>query len=393
MQEQKSFSSVTWVMIVIVMLLGGCAGQIAHVQQGDPSKSYFKDQVVYPFKVQYAQVQSADGTDWQIGYMDVKPHFSLNPKVLVMIHGRAFSGAYFGSLIKKASKSGIRVIVPDLPNYGKSLPGNIEKPLTRTMQQAREIIHDLIVNKLGIEKATYGGHSMGGQFVLGYALTYPEAVEKIILEAPAGLEEIPEQYFPSQLVKSTKREDFANYPYYAKKVRLDFSTNAERLEQFYFYELKVKGKLYPYGFFKKRTEDARLATEIRTKMITGNPNEFERYAITSIRDAYNVGIEIKKEDQRSLFKKYERIRAPVLLIFGEEEPFFPKKVTGLKDLKKDIIKPFYQRMTNAGTPVSVKLYPGCGHFPHTDSPDQFAADIIQFMAEGVVEKGANPMRF
>ncbi len=229
--------------------------------------------------------------------------FSLNPKVLVMIHGRAFSGAYFGSLIKIASRNGIRVIVPDLPNYGKSLPGNMGKPLTRTMQQSREIIHDLIVNKLGIEKATYGGHSLGGQFVLGYALIYPEAVEGVILDAPAGLEEIPEKYFPQQLAASTRQEDFAQYPYYAKKVRLDFSTNAERIEKFYFYELVMNGKLVPYGFFKNKTEDARLATEIRAKMVSGNPGERERYAITSIHDVYNLGVEIKKEDPGSIFKR------------------------------------------------------------------------------------------
>jgi pimeloyl-ACP methyl ester carboxylesterase len=88
-----------------------------------------------------------------------------------------------------------------LPNYGKSIPGNLDKPITRSIQETSEVIHDLIVNQLGIPKAIYGGHSLGGQFVLGYALTYPEAVEGLILVAPAGLEELPAEYFPPHLAK------------------------------------------------------------------------------------------------------------------------------------------------------------------------------------------------
>ena len=59
------------------------------------------------------------------------------------------------------------------------------------MQDMREVVHELVVNQLGVKRATYLGHSLGGQLVLGYALTYPEAVTSLVLEAPAGLEEYP----------------------------------------------------------------------------------------------------------------------------------------------------------------------------------------------------------
>ena len=35
------------------------------------------------------------------------------------------------------------------------------------MQDMREVIYDLVVNQLGVKKAYYLGHSLGGQFVTG----------------------------------------------------------------------------------------------------------------------------------------------------------------------------------------------------------------------------------
>lgn len=393
MKAKTSLAEVIAATLIIAFALTGCAGQTPGVREGDPTESFFGDQVTYPYKVSYADVRSNDGTVWNIGYMDVAPLFRPNPNVLVLIHGRAFSGAYFGHAIGMASKRGMRVIVPDLPNYGKSIPGNLDKPLVRSMQQTREIIHDLIVNQLKIPKATYGGHSLGGQHVLGYALSYPEAVEGLILIAPAGLEELPRKHFPAVLAESTELQDFLKFPYYASKGRFDHSTKAQLIEDFYFYKLKIKGKLIPSGFFKRESPDTRLATDIRVKMIGANPMEFKRYSMTSLRDVFNLGVEIRKEDPDSLFKQYVGIRAPILLIFGAEEPFYPKKISGLKDLKKDMIKPFYQRMTDAGCPIQVKLYPGAGHFPHSDQPELFAADTVSFVTTGQVADTVDPGGF
>lgn len=379
--------------ILFSCLILGCAAQKPFVQNGDPSKSFFKEQVKYPYKVKYAKAKANDGSMWEIGYMDVAPLFKANPKVLVLIHGRACSGAYFGNAIKIARKHGIRVIVPDLPNYGKSIPGNCDMPLVRSLQLTREVIHDLVVNRLGIPRAVYGGHSLGGQWVMGYALTYPEAVESLILIAPAGLEELPAKFFPKDYATTTKREDFDRFPYYAGKARLDHSTNAKLIEDFYFWRLKRKGKLIPMGFFKKETPDTRLATDIRVKIIAGNPNEFQRYSMTSIRDVYNLGVEIQKEDPDSLVKRYDQVRAPILLIFGDDEPFYPKKISGLKDLKKEMIKPFYQRMTAAGCPVAVKVYPQSGHFPHNDQPELFGDDLVRFVTTGKVADTVDPDKF
>lgn len=378
------------ILILFSCLSIGCIARTPGVIKGDPVQSFFKEQVTYPFTVNYARAQAGDGTTWEIGYMDVAPVSGETSHTLVLIHGRAFNGAYFGHATRFASQYGIRIIVPDLPNYGKSIPGNLDKPLVRSLQHTREVIHDLVVNRLGISKAFYGGHSLGGQFALGYALTYPEAVQGLILIAPAGLEELPARHFPEILSRSTDKEVFKALPYYTRKAGLDFSTDPGLIEDFYFYRLKIKGKRIPAGMFKTENPDSRLSTDIRKGMIEGNPTEFYRYSITSLRDVYTLGVEIQQEDPDSLFKRYDMIHTPILLIFGDEEPFYPKKISGLKDLKKDMIRPFYQRMTAAGCPVSVKLYPGCGHFPHNDRPGLFGNDLVTFITGQKVRDTVDP---
>ncbi len=159
----------------------------------DPNKSFWKEYVTYPYPVKYATAKDKRGTSWQIGYMDEYAGTDKDPKVLVIIHGKGAFGGMYSNIIQYALRSGLRVIVPDLPHYGMSGPGNLDKSPARTMQDMREVVYDLVVNQLGVKKAVYLGHSLGGQLVIGYALTWPEAVQGLALEAPAGLEEYPRE--------------------------------------------------------------------------------------------------------------------------------------------------------------------------------------------------------
>ena len=159
----------------------------------DPNKSFWKDYVTYPYPVKYATAKDGHGTSWQIGYMDEYAGTAKDPKVLVIIHGKGAFAGHYGNIMQYALRSGLRVIVPDLPHYGMSGPGNLDKSPARTMQDMRDVVHDLVVNQLGVKRAYYLGHSLGGQLVLGYALTWPDAVQGLALEAPAGLEEYPRE--------------------------------------------------------------------------------------------------------------------------------------------------------------------------------------------------------
>ncbi len=93
----------------------------------DPKKEFWTNFITYPFPVKYATAKDNRGTAWQIGYMDEYNGTDPHPRVLVIIRGKGAFGRHYGNIMKIALERGLRVIVPDLPCYGMSAPGNMDK--------------------------------------------------------------------------------------------------------------------------------------------------------------------------------------------------------------------------------------------------------------------------
>jgi len=363
----------------------------------NPAKSFWKDEVVSPFPVKYARVKDRRGVEWEIGYMDEYCGKDKNPPVLVIVHGKGAFGAHYGYLIKHAVERGYRVITPDMPQWGTSGPGNLDKPFTRTLDDVRDAFHALIVDKLGVKKAFYHGHSLGGATVLGYALRYPEAVSGLILEGPAGLEEYP------KIIKLGNKElplCDKSFAYDRKRweevygptgmVESERKRTAQGVRDFFYFQQRdpKTGLVTPSfnGYFKNDTEYARLHTDQRIAMINGNQREFDQWVFMFIYDLYSICSEETVEDPNSLFKQLTKIKCPIFLAFGAQEPFIPgTALNGLKDLANDIVNPFMKRMAAVGNRPVLKVYPGVGHFIHTDVPYEFSRDTVDFMKSGQVE--------
>jgi homoserine acetyltransferase len=363
----------------------------------DPAKSFWKDEMVSPFPVKYAKARDKRGVEWDIGYIDEYCGKDKNPPVLVVVHGKGAFAAHYGYLIKYAVERGYRVIAPDMPQWGTSGPGNLDKPITRTLDDVRDAFHALIVGKLGVKKAYYHGHSLGGATVLGYAVRYPEAVSGLVLEGPAGLEE-----YPKNIKLGDKELPLCDKSFAYDRARWEAAYaptgmvegEMKRTEQgvrdfFYFKQRDPKtGVVTPSfnGYFKTDTEYARLHTDQRIAMISGNPRELKQWVDMFIYDLYSICSELAVDDPASLYKQLPKIKAPIFLAFGAQEPFIPgTALNGLQDLGKDIINPFMKRMTAAGNKPVLKVYPGVGHFIHTDVPYEFARDTVDFMRTGHVD--------
>jgi len=364
----------------------------------DKTKSFWKDYVTYPYPVKYATAKDKRGTSWQIGYMDEYAGTDRDPKVLVIIHGKGAFGGHYGNIMQYALRSGVRVIVPDLPHYGMSGPGNLDKSPARTMQDMREVIYDLVVNQLGVKKAHYLGHSLGGQFVMGYALTWPDAVQSLALEAPSGLEEYPRDITiakdkKARLFDESFGRDFAKWKQTWDQTGIlaaEIARPEEGIRDFFYFKKRDPEtgvvSAAKSGYFFSDSEYARLHTEQRVGLTKGNPKELEQWCNVFIFDIYTIGAELQQDDPKNLYERLTEIKAPIFLAFGDKEPFIPTPAfNGLTDLGRDVITPFMSRMTNAGNRPMLKIYPETGHFIHTDNPVEYSADVVDFLSKGKVD--------
>ncbi len=364
----------------------------------DPGKSFWKNYVTYPYPVKYATVKDGNGTSWQIGYMDEYDGTDKNPKVLVIIHGKGAFAGHYGNIMQYALRSGLRVIAPDLPHYGMSGPGNLDKSPARTMQDMRDVVHELVVNQLGVKKAYYLGHSLGGQVALGYALTWPDAVQGLALEAPAGLEEYPRDI---EIAPGKKVNLFdASYAHDWEKwkqawdqtgiLQTEIARPEQNIRDFFYFKKRDPNtgavSAAKSGYFYSDSEYARFHTEQRVGLTKGNPKELEQWADVFIFDIYGMVSELQKDDPKNLYDRLTQIKAPIFLAFGDKEPFIPGTAfNGLTDLGRDIITPFMSRMTNAGNRPILKIYPDTGHFIHTDNPVEYPVDVVDFVTKGTVD--------
>lgn len=348
--------------------------------------SYWQDCVTYPFAVQYAQVKDDSELEWQVAYMDEYAGDQITPETVVLIHGKGVYGGYFADLMNALLTEGYRVIVPDLPNYGKSIPGNLENPVTRSLDDTRSAIHDLLTHKLNVNKASFLGHSMGGQWVIGYALAYPEQVNKIILEASGGMEEFPTNIAGLSFFGDEQQTSYDNWEkIWGSTLKKEQVKTAEDIALFNYFKARNpdSGEIMDSsaGYFINKTPMTEYITQNRQYMINNSAEEYKSYTETYIRDIYSMGVEVRIEDPTSLVKKIDQIKAPMLITYGEKEPFIPTTIfSGQQSLRWDIIKPVYDKLASNNNEPTVIIYPNVGHFIHTDIPEKFNQDVIKFLA-------------
>ncbi len=108
-----------------------------------------------------------------------------NGKTILLLHGKNFTGAYWGEVMKKLLAQGYNVVAPDQIGFGESaLPENYQYSFQQLAKNTKELL-----DSLRIKKVVVLGHSMGGMLATRFALMYPETVSQLILENPIGLED------------------------------------------------------------------------------------------------------------------------------------------------------------------------------------------------------------
>jgi len=153
----------------LMMMLSGCAstGGWYHL----PTLEF--DQVDYGYEVRHARV---DGMD--IAYLDE----GRDDQVLLLIHGLGTNAKGWQRNLPALSAK-YRVIALDLPGYGRSSKGPYDYSMAFHARTAAGLLA-----ALDIDRAVWGGHSMGGQIALTAALEMPDRVAGLALLSTAGFE-------------------------------------------------------------------------------------------------------------------------------------------------------------------------------------------------------------
>lgn len=171
----------------------------------------------YPFEVKTYELKSQK-QKLKMRYMDIG---SQHKKVLVLLHGKNFSGYYWERLAGDFLKLGYRVIIPDQIGFGKS-----SKPEFYSYSFPQLAINTkALLDHLKIEKYHIIGHSMGGMLAVNMAYMFSE-VDKLFLINPIGLEyyldyaqyKDPDFFFKRELNKTVdKVRNYQKKNYYDGK--------------------------------------------------------------------------------------------------------------------------------------------------------------------------------
>ena len=254
--------------------------------------------------------------------------------VLLFIHGLLGSQRQWTHLVDRLD-DGHRVVVPDLFGHGESA-----KPMgDYSLGGHAATLRDLL-DRLGIERVTLVGHSLGGGIAMVFSYLFPERVERLVLVASGGLgrEVSPllrsatlpgAEYVLPVLASGWMRERIASAGRLLGSVGLRPGSDLTQVWQ---------------GFTSLGDADTRRAFLATTRAVI-DPG----------------GQSVTAHDYLP-----EATPLPTLVVWGTRDRMIPA---------------WHAAAATASIEgCRVELFAGAGHFPHLDDPDRFADLVRDFMA-------------
>lgn len=247
--------------------------------------------------------------------------------VVVFLHGSgngACGYSNFKGNYPALVKAGYRVIVPDLIGFGYSdKPDNVEYPLSFFIECVKQTL-----DQIGVTKYTLVGNSLGGAVALGFALAHPFNVERLVLMAPGGLNDLP---------------DYLAMPGMAAMFQLFGSAEpltAARMKEFF-----------------------RKAFVINPDVVT-DELVAERLALMKLQNPQVM----KTMKVPNMTERLPEIKCPALTLWGLNENMMPD--SGIMRLAK-------------GLPNGrVVLVPNCGHWVMMEHRELFNRMVLDFLKNG-----------
>ncbi|RRI59397.1 alpha/beta fold hydrolase [Pseudomonas aeruginosa] len=255
---------------------------------------------------------------------------SRDKPVLVMIHGVVASLHTWDDWVKAMSPY-FRIVRFDVPGFGLTGPGRD----SRYSGERMVAILGQLLDFLKIDKASIAGNSLGGYIAWNFALAQPQQVERLVLIDPAGyqMRKVPWMIASAALPGSTL----------AMPLWMPRALIAQGIKEVYGEPGRIKpGVVDRYYDLSRRPGNRKGMMEI-----------------------FRVLLKVNREELGTSGERIARIVAPTLLMWGERDRWIsPKHV------------PLWQRDLPG---IQVKTYPGVGHIPMEEIPEQTAADALRFL--------------
>jgi pimeloyl-ACP methyl ester carboxylesterase len=294
----------------------------------------------YPYP-QSRLALNSQGQTLSMAYMDIAPTGPANGRTAVLMHGKNFCGATWEETIAVMAKAGYRVVAPDQIGFCAST-----KPqgYQFSFGQLAANTHALL-QSLGVRQAVLVGHSMGGMLAARYALTYPDAVDTLVLVNPLGLEDWQAKGAPAATIDES----------YVGELR----TNAASLKA---YQLK-----YYYNGVWKPQYDRWI--DMQAGLYAGPGRE--AYARTQAQTSEMIFTQPVVHD-------FGRMKSRTVLIIGGKDRTAPGSGRAPPALAEtlgryDILGREAAKAIPNATLVEL---PDLGHSPQMEAPERFHAELL-----------------
>jgi pimeloyl-ACP methyl ester carboxylesterase len=255
---------------------------------------------------------------------------SRDKPVLVLIHGVVASLHTWDDWLP-AFAADYRVIRFDVPGFGLTGPAHDGVYSAERMIK----VFGLLLDYLGVSKASIAGNSLGGYIAWNFALAQPQRVEKLVLIDPAGY---PMRKVPWMIAAAALPGATMAMPLWMPRALI-----AQGIKEVYGEPARIKsGVVDRYNDLSRRPGNRRAMMEI-----------------------FRVLLEVNKQELHTTPQRVAQLQAPILLLWGERDRWIsPQHV------------PLWQRDLPG---IQVKTYPGVGHIPMEEIPQQSAADALRFL--------------
>ena len=330
-------------LLCLVMAQTGRA-QNADTPNYDVPLGIAMEEFAYPYPVKFFALEN-EGEAVRMAYMDVQFQFIQAPPrngTVVLLHGKNFYGSYWKPTIDVLAAQGYRVIVPDQVGFGKSSKPDIAYSFDLLAANTIQLL-----DSLGIEKAAFVGHSMGGMLAVRFARNYPGRTSHLVLENPIGLEDyrfkIPPHTTEQLLASELQNTDAEKYRAFLKRY---FVTWDKSYESF----IEVKTRIALSGEFPRWAKAAALTYQ----MIYQQPVRHE----------------------------FGFIAVPTLLIIGQAD----RTTLGRGIVSEQILETLgqYPQLGKAAArdiPNSKLVEMSqVGHIPHLEAPQKFHPALLDFLS-------------